>query len=228
MVAVDADAAEVKDCAAVMAAMAADDRRPGARDRRRRPRLGRRRPRPALRRRPHSTGSSQPRCSSTSPTTGGAMAELARVLRPGGTMAVTVPRWLPELVIWALSDDYHPCPAATSASTGRAPCWPACPRPACIHSPATTPTPCTAPYWWLRCLRSASATTTNRLVRAYHRLLVWDITTGLADPAPRSAAQPGAGQVAGHLPRTGRHEAHRSRDRRRPRTGSPRCSWPTG
>ena len=26
---------------------------------------------------------------------------------PGGTIAVTVPRWFPELVCWALSDDYH-------------------------------------------------------------------------------------------------------------------------
>ena len=36
-----------------------------------------------------------------------AIAELVRVLRPGGTMAVTVPRWLPEKVCWALSDQYH-------------------------------------------------------------------------------------------------------------------------
>ena len=35
------------------------------------------------------------------------MGELARVLRPGGTMAVTVPRYGPELVNWALSDEYH-------------------------------------------------------------------------------------------------------------------------
>ena len=39
-----------------------------------------------------------------------AMAELARVLRPGGTMAVTVPRFGPELVNWALSDEYHDIP----------------------------------------------------------------------------------------------------------------------
>jgi SAM-dependent methyltransferase len=39
-----------------------------------------------------------------------AMSELARVLRPGGTMAVTVPRWWPELLTWALSDDYHNTP----------------------------------------------------------------------------------------------------------------------
>src|SRR3954465_11658659 len=36
-----------------------------------------------------------------------AMAELTRVLRPGGLAAVTVPRWLPERVCWALSDEYH-------------------------------------------------------------------------------------------------------------------------
>ncbi len=36
-----------------------------------------------------------------------AIEELVRVLRPGGTMAVTVPRWLPEMICWKLSDDYH-------------------------------------------------------------------------------------------------------------------------
>src|SRR6202021_2633687 len=39
-----------------------------------------------------------------------ALAELARVLRPGGTIAVTVPRWYPELINWVLSDDYHLVP----------------------------------------------------------------------------------------------------------------------
>ena len=36
-----------------------------------------------------------------------AIEELVRVLRPGGTLAVSVPRWLPEIVNWKLSDDYH-------------------------------------------------------------------------------------------------------------------------
>jgi hypothetical protein len=35
------------------------------------------------------------------------MRELARVLAPGGLLAVTVPRWGPELVCWALSSAYH-------------------------------------------------------------------------------------------------------------------------
>ena len=52
-----------------------------------------------------------------------AMAELARVLRPGGTLAVTVPRWFPEQVCWALAEDYHAPAVArggTCASTGGA------------------------------------------------------------------------------------------------------------
>ena len=36
-----------------------------------------------------------------------AIGELARVLRPGGSMAVTVPAWLAERVCWALTDEYH-------------------------------------------------------------------------------------------------------------------------
>src|SRR5450432_443830 len=36
-----------------------------------------------------------------------AMNEIARVLRPGGIAAVTVPAWLPERICWQLSDDYH-------------------------------------------------------------------------------------------------------------------------
>ncbi|MFP5579207.1 MAG: class I SAM-dependent methyltransferase, partial [Acidimicrobiia bacterium] len=37
----------------------------------------------------------------------GAIAELHRVLKPGGTIAVTIPAWFPEKVCWALSDEYH-------------------------------------------------------------------------------------------------------------------------
>ncbi|MGH3126021.1 MAG: class I SAM-dependent methyltransferase, partial [Streptosporangiaceae bacterium] len=39
-----------------------------------------------------------------------AMNELARVLRPGGLAAVTVPAFLPERICWALSTEYHEVP----------------------------------------------------------------------------------------------------------------------
>ena len=36
-----------------------------------------------------------------------AIAELARVVRPGGTLACTVPSCWPEKINWMLSDEYH-------------------------------------------------------------------------------------------------------------------------
>src|SRR3546814_8359780 len=36
-----------------------------------------------------------------------AIEELVRVLRPGGSLAISVPRWLPEVINWKLSSDYH-------------------------------------------------------------------------------------------------------------------------
>jgi SAM-dependent methyltransferase len=106
-----------------------------------------------------------------------ALAELSRVLRPGGTIAITVPRWWPELVCWALSDDYHGAPGGHcriyrhSALTERA--RDAGLRPFASHHAHALH----SPYWWLRC---AVGVDDDRhvMVRAYHRVLVWDITAG--------------------------------------------------
>jgi SAM-dependent methyltransferase len=103
-----------------------------------------------------------------------AMAELARVLKPGGEIAVTVPRWGPEKLCWALSDAYHEVEgghvriyrgselldrlvAVGFQSTGD------------HHAHALH-----APYWWLKCAVGVDDGD-NPLVRAYHRLLVWDM-----------------------------------------------------
>ena len=104
-----------------------------------------------------------------------AMGELTRVLRPGGTMAVTVPRFGPEVVNWALSDEYHDVPGGhiriyrRSTLVGRL-------RRAGLrltgshHAHALH-----SPYWWLRCLVGPRRDD-HPWVRAYHQLLVWDIT----------------------------------------------------
>ncbi len=103
-----------------------------------------------------------------------AMNELARVLRPGGTMAVTVPRCGPEFVNWVLSDEYHDVPGghvriyrrstlkARLGSTGLQ-------TTGSHHAHGLH-----SPYWWLRCLVGPT-NDTNVAVSTYHRLLVWDI-----------------------------------------------------
>jgi SAM-dependent methyltransferase len=116
-----------------------------------------------------------------------ALREITRVLAPGGTVAVTVPAWLPERICWRLSDDYHNVPGghiriftrheletklgvAGLAVGGHH-------RAHALHSP----------YWWVKCAVGVHDDD-HPLARAYHRLLVWDImsapkVTRLADRA---------------------------------------------
>jgi SAM-dependent methyltransferase len=103
-----------------------------------------------------------------------AMAEIARVLRPGGTAAVTVPAWLPERVCWALSREYHEVPGGhvriftrgeLTAKLAAAGLTPAGTHHAHgLHSA----------YWWLKCAVGVDDDA-HPAVRAYHKLLVWDI-----------------------------------------------------
>lgn len=105
-----------------------------------------------------------------------AMSELVRVLKPGGTMAVTVPRFGPELVNWALSDDYHDIPGGHVRIYRRRVLEQRL-RDAGVevydshHAHALH-----SPYWWLRCAVGVNGADENPLVKAYHRMLVWDIT----------------------------------------------------
>jgi len=102
-----------------------------------------------------------------------AIAELTRVLRPGGVAAVTVPRWFPERVCWALSDAYHANEGGHLRIYRRSQLLRRL-RAAGLeplgghHAHALH-----SPYWWLKCAVGPDSDTA--LVRAYHRLLVWDM-----------------------------------------------------
>jgi SAM-dependent methyltransferase len=106
-----------------------------------------------------------------------AMAELARVLRPGGTMAVTVPSYLPERICWALSDEYH-APSVPGGHVRIYKEWElrdklraAGVQPGFAHHAHALH----SPYWWLRCAVGPT-NADNAAVELYRRLLEWDIT----------------------------------------------------
>jgi SAM-dependent methyltransferase len=105
-----------------------------------------------------------------------AIGELARVLKPGGTMAVTVPAWLPERVCWALSADYH----APVVPGGHLRIYTKPELQAKLQAAGLVPTgshkahALHTPYWWLRCAVGPT-NDTNRAVDTYRRVLEWDI-----------------------------------------------------
>ena len=103
-----------------------------------------------------------------------AMAELVRVLKPGGLIAVTVPRWGPELMCWALSSAYH------EVEGGHVRIYRGSELRRRLASVGLTPVDAHhahglhSPYWWLKCAVGVDDAE-HPLVKAYHRLLVWDM-----------------------------------------------------
>ena len=105
-----------------------------------------------------------------------AINEFARVLKPGGTFAATVPTWLPEKINWMLSDEYH----APKSIGGHVRIYSATELKAKLRSAGLTVTgshhahALHSPYWWLKCAVGVRRDD-HRLVQAYRRMLEWEI-----------------------------------------------------
>ena len=108
---------------------------------------------------------------------GRAYAELSRVLKPGGRIAVTVPRWFPEKVCWMLSDAYHEVEGGHIRIYQRRQVLDRLRRvglrPYATHHAHALH----SPYWWLKCALGVDNDQAAP-VRMYHKLLVWDIMKG--------------------------------------------------
>jgi ubiquinone/menaquinone biosynthesis C-methylase UbiE len=103
-----------------------------------------------------------------------AMNEIARVLRPGGIAAVTVPAWLPERVCWALSDEYHNVPGGHVRIFTRSELETKLRRAGLFIGGHHRAHALHSPYWWLKCAVGVH-NDDHPLASAYHKLLVWDI-----------------------------------------------------
>lgn len=103
-----------------------------------------------------------------------AIAEISRVLKPGGTLAASVPRRGPELLCWALSREYRTSPGGHIRVYRAAELHEKLERRGfrifkqhfahALHSP----------YWWLKCWVGLDRAEDSR-VELYHRMLVWDM-----------------------------------------------------
>ncbi len=105
-----------------------------------------------------------------------AIAEMARVLAPGGTFAATVPSWFPEKVNWMLSDEYH----APKSVGGHVRIYTLTELRAKLRAAGLDVTgshhahALHSPYWWLRCLVGPRRDD-HKLVNRYKQFLEWDI-----------------------------------------------------
>ncbi|MGA8255192.1 MAG: methyltransferase domain-containing protein [Nocardioides sp.] len=103
-----------------------------------------------------------------------AIDELVRVLRPGGTLAVSVPRWFPEVVNWKLSEEYHNKPYGHIRIYTDAELIDKVSKAGMEFVGKDYAHGLHAPYWWIKCAVGVD-NDNHPLAKAYHKLLVWEI-----------------------------------------------------
>jgi SAM-dependent methyltransferase len=105
-----------------------------------------------------------------------AIAEMVRVLRPGGRFAATVPAWFPETINWKLSDEYH----APKSVGGHVRIYARTELRAKLRTAGLTVDgyhrahALHSPYWWLKCAVGVR-NDDHPAVAKYRKFLEWDI-----------------------------------------------------
>ncbi|MEA3471352.1 MAG: class I SAM-dependent methyltransferase, partial [Thermodesulfobacteriota bacterium] len=100
--------------------------------------------------------------------------EIIRVLKTGKSLIVSVPRYFPERICWALSEDYHTDKGGHIRIYKRKELVNLLERAGAKCISKDFAHSLHSPYWWLKCL-VGHKNEKSALVRLYHKFLVWDI-----------------------------------------------------
>lgn len=102
--------------------------------------------------------------------------EIDRVLKVGGTLAVSVPRFFPEWVCWQLSDEYHAMEGGHIRIFNASHLQQDIESLGFVRYRKHWAHALHVPYWWLKCaFWKEEGEEDAAIVRAYHRFLVWDL-----------------------------------------------------
>jgi len=104
----------------------------------------------------------------------GALREIERILKPGGVAAISVPRFVPEWICWALSDEYHSNEGGHIRIFKEHLLKRDVERTGLRFIRRHWAHALHSIYWWLQCAFWASKEK-NPLVQQWHKLLVWDM-----------------------------------------------------
>ena len=103
-----------------------------------------------------------------------AIQELLRVLKPGKTLAVSVPKYVPEKICWMLSTEYSSAGGGHIRIYRKNALIDMIEHAGAKHVKTGYAHSLHSPFWWLKCLVGCNRQDST-LVNLYHRFLVWDI-----------------------------------------------------
>ncbi|MBF0113100.1 MAG: methyltransferase domain-containing protein [Desulfamplus sp.] len=107
-----------------------------------------------------------------------ALRELKRVLKVGGELAVSVPRYLPEKICWRLSKEYCTSEGGHIRIYKKSQLIKKLTQFGFEFNFSHYAHSIHTPFWWLKCLIGLNSNGYgfgSKIINLYHRLLVWDI-----------------------------------------------------